>query len=538
MGVIIGLACVTITIVLTRIVQAIMRPSKLPGPWLLKYTNVHGWVVDAFLVLSKGDRLAKSLRQKYGPVVQISRNRVLVDNSEGIRDVYAVSHRLNRPAPLVMFHNYGTENLVSIEDGLIHHDRRKPIRSIYSVSAVNNEGTQRAIREAMRHFVGHLHSSEEPIDVRTPVRLVLHEIMSAIVYGSEHGLKLFDDKQLRDRFEKDVQYQNDRLFSISGAVMGFFPRFVLWLRQRKLAPALMSGEFPPGLVTDLIGRKALAALEVPLRRRSVQAERKDRSTPLIELMHNHYSAHGPDQSIPSTNYILSDCADHFWAGVTTSTDTLVPLIHHLSRPENRPRQHRLRRELREAGVKHGSPLPPTEVLAQLPYLDSVIRETLRLNPAIPAALDRKITSREGSISVCGHRIPADMTIGASPYLVGRNTDVFEHPEKWIPERWLLEEVESDTENRKERLKAMKRHLFAFGAGNRMCLGLNVAWATMRAAVAGLYSNFETEVAEVGQQGWLWDSREDRVKLTAAVWQRRLLRGRRTSHYLLSNSPPS
>ncbi|KAH7000771.1 hypothetical protein EDB80DRAFT_724449 [Ilyonectria destructans] len=41
---------------------------------------------------------------------------------------------------------------------------------------------------------------------------------------------------------------------------------------------------------------------------------------------------------------------------------------------------------------------------------------------------------------------------------------------------------------------MNRHFFAFGSGPRMCVGINVAWAVMRATIAGIYGKYETPLA--------------------------------------------
>ena len=107
-----------------------------------------------------------------------------------------------------------------------------------------------------------------------------------------------------------------------------------------------------------------------------------------------------------------------------------------------------------------------------------------------------------------------MVVGASPYVVGRNPDVYERAEQWVPERWLAGQegaADDSGEGNGEKLRDMKRHFFAFGAGPRMCLGVNVAWAAMRAAVAGVYGRFETELVVADKSGWTGQKAEDRVR---------------------------
>ena len=520
-------AVIFATLLILYIITITMRRSKIPGPPLLRYTKLHNWIIDVILILGKGDRTVRSLQAKYGPVVRISRNKVLVNDIDGVRDVYAVTHRLNRPVPLAIFHNYGTENLVSIENGDVHHERRKPIRSIYSASAVSNEMTQTLLGDSIERLVSYLQSLKEPIDIRKPIRYALYEFLSGLIYGKGHSMKLFDNPDAQMAMDKDIKYQDGRMYSIGGVVMAFFPHFVMWLRRNKLAPSSISGHFPAGLLTDRIGQDALRCLRLPT---NSAAQINDMQSTLMYRMYNQYQTQGPSESVPSEAYILSDCADHFWAGVNTTVDLLVPLIHQLSRVENQHRQHRLQKELQAAGIEASSALPPTSTLSQLAYLDACIKETLRLNPSVPLIMERKITGREEAISVCGHRIPEGMTIGASPFLLGRNKDVYgDDVDEWIPERWLLpselgHEVSvsdstasvgecpakgsSDTvltaseQEAKEKLRLMKQYLFAFGAGPRMCLGINVAWAAMRAVVAGVYCELESEVVK-SPKGSIW-----------------------------------
>lgn len=488
-----------------------MRP-RLPGPGVLKYTNIQARIVEVALTVSKGAGFINKLHKTHGSVVQISRNEVSVNDVAGLRELYAVSRRLDRPDPLVFFHNYQAENLVSTEAGDVHHERRKPIRSIYSASAVEAPEAQSAIRACVARMNKHIETSvKEPVDVKPVLQLLLYEIMSHIVYGREHALDLFSDEEQRAAIPADIQYQDDRLFNPMILIVAFLPRFTLWLRRNNLAPRSISGATPPNILSHRMGKEALTALKA---RKSPANEGPPQPENLLRRLYSHYILNGPSTSVPSEAYILSDCLDHFWAGVSTTTETLAPLIHHLSRAQNQTRQERLRQELCSAGIGPGSSVPTMSELKQLPYLDAVIRETLRLNPPIPVSMARKVSKREGAISVCGHEIRPGMRIGASPYVLGRKADVYDEPDRWIPERWLDKGVESEAGcPERDKLKAMKSHFFAFGAGPRMCLGVNVAWAAMRAAVAGLYSNFETEVVQVETPGWFSSGTSDRIRFS-------------------------
>lgn len=78
-----------------------------------------------------------------------------------------------------------------------------------------------------------------------------------------------------------------------------------------------------------------------------------------------------------------------------------------------------------------------------------------------------------------------MSVGFQSYSVHRNSEVFVNPEIWTPERW----------EDPEKYAAMKRHFMPFGAGARMCIGMNVAWTELYAALACLYSRYETTLTD-------------------------------------------
>lgn len=98
-----------------------------------------------------------------------------------------------------------------------------------------------------------------------------------------------------------------------------------------------------------------------------------------------------------------------------------------------------------------------------PYLDAVIKETLRLYPPHTTNIHR-IVPANGHV-LDGYLLPANVKVGTSAYIVQQNRDVFGRDvQKWRPERWLLHD-ENTTEIRK-----MENTLWAFGSGSRGCVG--------------------------------------------------------------------
>jgi cytochrome P450 len=117
-------------------------------------------------------------------------------------------------------------------------------------------------------------------------------------------------------------------------------------------------------------------------------------------------------------------------------------------------------------------LPAAADLAQLPYANNVIRETMRLYP--PAWVVTRMASEP--VEIGGYVVPVGSNIIVSPWVTHWDARFFPQPEVFDPERWTAEQ---------ERLLP-KFAYFPFGGGPRVCIGNNFALmeaAMLLAAVA-------------------------------------------------------
>lgn len=159
--------------------------------------------------------------------------------------------------------------------------------------------------------------------------------------------------------------------------------------------------------------------------------------------------------------IATEAADHLLAGIDTTSDTLMFLIWALSLPQNSRFQEKLTQEVSiipaEECDEFGVPSPAS--CASLPYLDAVIKETLRSYAPLPASEPRSLPV---DVSIDGYFIPKRTVVSMEPYALHRIAEVFEEPTRFNPERWLGDA---------EKVAEMKKWWWAFSSGGRMCIGL-------------------------------------------------------------------
>lgn len=111
-----------------------------------------------------------------------------------------------------------------------------------------------------------------------------------------------------------------------------------------------------------------------------------------------------------------------------------------------------------------SPVPTFAEIKNMPYFEACHRETQRYQPSTPMIIPRYVS--DGGMELYGRHVPAGTEIGANPYVIHRDKDMFgEDADEFRPERWL----ESP-----ERALEMDKHLLTWGYGPRICLGKGIA----------------------------------------------------------------
>ena len=123
--------------------------------------------------------------------------------------------------------------------------------------------------------------------------------------------------------------------------------------------------------------------------------------------------------------------------------------------------------------------PDPLAIAQLPYLNAVCQETLRMYPVLPATFARIAKS---SLKIGGYSLEAGTTVLPSIYLVHYREDLYPEPQKFKPERFF------------ERQYSASEYL-PFGGGNRRCLGYALAQLEIKLVLATILSKHQLSLAE-------------------------------------------
>lgn len=123
-----------------------------------------------------------------------------------------------------------------------------------------------------------------------------------------------------------------------------------------------------------------------------------------------------------------------------------------------------------------SQLPTPSSLDDLPYLDAVIKESLRMRPT-STPLPR-VTPTDKAVTLGGfENIPPGTRVNTFQWFVHRDPRAWSNVDEWIPERWLSGNDGSDS-----------GVLWPFVTGSRMCLGSHLAGysKSLHCAIRNMY----------------------------------------------------
>ncbi|AAG27882.1 cytochrome P450, putative [Arabidopsis thaliana] len=183
----------------------------------------------------------------------------------------------------------------------------------------------------------------------------------------------------------------------------------------------------------------------------------------------------------SRNQIKALFVEIFLAGTDTSAQTiqwiLAELINH---PEI---LEKLRKEIESVvGVRR---LIQETDLPNLPYLQAVMKEGLRLHPHTPI-LVRNAT--EGC-KIGGYYIGQNTTMMVNAYAVLRDPDSWEYPEEFQPERFMT----SPLKGKEDEKAQLALNFIPFGSGRRGCLGKNLGYIFMGVAIGTMVQGFDWRI---------------------------------------------
>ncbi|KAG4429099.1 hypothetical protein IFR05_015425 [Cadophora sp. M221] len=425
---------------------------RIPGPRLNRYTNI-----PLKIQTMRGRRVhyIHELHSSYGPTIRINPTEVAISDLASTREIHRIGSGYLKSEWYAKFTEESEDclGIFSMVNPKQHAVRRRLFSAAFSSTAllqweeVIQSRTTLVIQKIKEQAM-----SRSGADIFSWFTFMATDVIAELGFGeSFHSLEHGKKSSVSEDLEKVMMFSGLR------AELGFVAKVLSCLPIPAIQVWLGS--------TKRIESYGVAAIA----KNKALADRGETKYTLFTKMLGE-----GDEKIESLSDmdISREASNLIVAGSDTTAVTLTYLVWAVLKSSE------VKRKL-VAEVRSVEDNPTSKVTNALPYLATVIKETLRLYGAAPGSLPRTVPA--GGRTLGPHFIPGGTTVSTQAYTLHRDPRIFPGPLEFKPERWL------------EPTQEMKDAWMPFGGGSRVCIGLHLAQSELSLAAAKFFRECSTAV---------------------------------------------
>ncbi|KAK7314525.1 hypothetical protein VNO77_33051 [Canavalia gladiata] len=411
-------------------------------------------------------RTLHTLAKKYGPIMSIKLGQVptIVVSSPETAELFLKTHDTvfaSRPITQASkYMSYGSKGLVFSEYGAYWRNIRK-LCTTQLLSASKVEMFAPLRKNELGLFLKSLEKAASSCEV-VNISQQVAELMSNIVYKMVLGSSKDDRFDLKGLVHEALHLSG--VFNIADYVpwVGVFDLQGLKRKFKKTSKAF-----------DQVLDQIIKDHEHASDNNGKNEHFKDFVDILLSLMDEYEEKHVIDR----TN-IKAIILDMIVASIDTSATVIEWAMSELLR---HPKvMKKLQDELNNV-VGINRQVEESD-LVKLPYLNMVVKETLRLYPVGPLLVPRESLE---DITINGYYIKKRSRILINAWAIGRDPKVWsENADMFVPERFVNSKID---------IRGKDFQLIPFGSGRRGCPGINLGLSTVNFVLAQLVHCFNWEL---------------------------------------------
>ncbi|KAF1836653.1 cytochrome P450 [Decorospora gaudefroyi] len=438
--------CVVFGIIAKLLYVGLTCPTRhLSGPWYTRFTHLR---LKRAVVTGQRIFYIDSLHKRYGPIVRLSPTEVGVADLDAFKEIHKIGTKYMKSEWYLRLANFPKAGVFTMLDPREHGPRRKLLSRSFSRTYLI-ENWESVVREKALLAVTKIKADavQHTADVYNWWMLLASDVSAHLAFGDSFRMLEMGHANQFIRVLKKL--------TMGAGIMVEMP----FLRLLRFVPINAVQEMFNA--NEFILQGAGKAVETA---RSRTGE-NNIFAKVIDDCAKEEEGHIDDMDvrIEAMNVII--------AGTDTTGVTLTYLTWAvLQRPELQTALEDETASLQEGFTEND--------LINLPLLNAVIEETLRLYGAAPSSLPRVVP--DGGTRFGGHYIPEGVTVDTQAYTFHRDPNIWSDPLNFNPQRWIASSKETLAEAQSP---AARLAFHPFGAGARSCIGIHLARMELRYAVA-------------------------------------------------------
>ncbi|KAJ5091017.1 hypothetical protein N7532_009701 [Penicillium argentinense] len=493
--------CTSFYITAVIFYRLVLSPlAKFPGPRLAAATRLY----EIYYQMIKGGTFTwhiSDLHDKYGPVVRITPWEIHIKDPNYYNTVYLDMGKLRNKESLLSCIGYPNPIFP-----LVSHEPHQPWRNILArflkkSAILEFEPVIKAnIQSLCKHF-STAANSHEPLELYSAFHCYSSDTLSQHAFGHDLGFHYLDEMKYSEKCKTWVNSKFTlcrliRHLSFVGDIAHKIPRPASFAVEQYAHAYSMEKD-----VKIRIQRLVDQYDQWEVEMQSTGHSTKNGFS--LEARKAIYPAILADQEVPLLEKSQSQLEDSalflMLAGTNVPSQTIaITMFHILNNPAI---YQRLKEELFIV-LPDVTTIPSIERLEQIPYLvgcvviplsnhvglkslpTATIREGLRLESIVTTRL--LLSAPNDVLRYQQWDIPAGTFVSMSTYFILRDPYIFPEPDRFKPERWLIEP---------ESLRKLERYLVPASEGTLGCLGQNMNWSWMHHLISALVRRFDLALHE-------------------------------------------
>ncbi|KAJ1702158.1 hypothetical protein LUZ63_001937 [Rhynchospora breviuscula] len=459
--------------ILLSFLKAKAFPAKLsaflrlpPGPWQLPIIgSMHHLIVGGSLP----HRALRDMSKKYGPLMLLKLGEtptIIASSIEAAKEIMRTQDVTFATRPIsITVHtmSWGGRDIIFAPYGDYWRQTRKVcITKLFGPKRIQ---AYRSLREEeLKNLIHNITNA-----IKTSPLINLSEVMTAFV--SDTTVRAITGATHKEHPEFLRAWGTSLKLAAGSNLADLFPS------KRWLTDIVSGATYEAEKCNQIIGGLFDNIIRMKIERNAISDATDTEDEDLLDVLLKMHKGEGVPTPL-ELNSIKGVMLDLFGAGGETSATTLdwamSELLRHPSALE------RAQSEVRS--VLKGKPTAIDEDVNKLPYIQNVIRETLRLHCPVPL-LPRL---SQADCTVLGYDIPKNTKMLVNAWALGRDPKYWDDADAFKPERFKVHVVD---------YKGTELEYMPFGAGRRQCPGTMFGIANVELCMANLLYHFNWELPQ-------------------------------------------